>query len=67
MVIITTTTVRLTRVQMLGGLHPVQVEHSGVSKEGKGQVNDDISTNSLLGDLPEEVRPKIGCRCGNCC
>lgn len=40
----------------MGCLRPVQAEHSGVGKEGRGQINDDFPIDSLLEDLPEEVR-----------
>lgn len=34
------------------------VEHSGVSKESRMHANDDFCIDSLLADLPEEVRPE---------
>lgn len=48
---------RLTRDQVLGSLHPVEVEQGVVSKEGRGRDSDDFSFDALLEDLPEEVRP----------
>lgn len=57
MVNLTKDPVRLNRDQVLGGLYPVQVEHGGVSKEGRGRVNDDFLIDSLLEDFPEEARP----------
>ena len=56
--------VRLAKDQILGGLHPVQVELSETHEGNAGPVSVASPSESLLADLPEEVPPDIRERLG---
>lgn len=46
LVILNEIPVKLIRDKLLGGLHPVGVEHGSASDEERGQVDDDFSIDS---------------------
>ena len=50
--------VRLVKDQLLGGLHPVEVECRETREEGQEPVGEAVPCEMLLADLPEEVMPE---------
>src|SRR5678816_3457295 len=50
--------VRLVKDQLLGGLHPVEVEYREAREEGQEPVGEAVPCEMLLADLPEEVTPE---------
>src|SRR5688572_29418097 len=51
--------VRLTKDQMLGGLHPVEVEVNRQNDESTGPKDAVTPSEMLLADLPDDVSPEI--------
>src|SRR5688572_11565551 len=51
--------VRLSKDQMLGGLHPVEVESSRERDENAGPIDAVSPSEMLLADLPDDVTPDI--------
>jgi len=51
--------VRLTKDQMLGGLHPVEVETNKQNDENVGPIDAVTPSEMLLADLPDDTTPEI--------